>query len=133
MPFPYVSPDELRLELQYSANDFPNVDGQSDWEQLLTRALKAESERVAQYANEVDTVNEWRPANATVPFVVQEAVIRLARARIARIREDGISNESLPSGASYNYRPPEEIRSEVKASLDEAEYRTADDDFIANG
>lgn len=130
MPFPYVSPEALARELQYTAADIPGVAGETEWSALLTTAVETESERVGIYANNVETANEWRPDDATIPLVVREAVIRLARARIARIREDGISSESLVSGASYDYRPPADLRNEVKATLDEAEYRTGDDDFV---
>jgi hypothetical protein len=58
------------------------------------------------------------------------AVIRLARDRIAGIKEDGLSSEGLASGVNYDYRPPKALREEVKEALDEADYRTADDDFV---
>jgi hypothetical protein len=130
VPFPYVDADTFASELPYTASDFPGLASESEWQGLLERALKTESERVASYANQVDTAAEWDPADATVPFVARMAVIRLARDRIAGIKEDGLASESLGSGASYDYRPPEALRKEVKEALDEADYRTADDDFV---
>jgi hypothetical protein len=120
MPFPYVDPDDFERELQYTQADFPGVQDQSDWNGLLTEALKAESERVEGYT----TNHSWRPDSDTVPFVVRMAVIRLARQRIAGIKEDGISKEDLVSGAGYDYRPPQELRDEVQSALAEAGYRT---------
>lgn len=120
MPFPYVASDELERELQYSQHDFPGIDSESDWAGLLEEAVKTESERVEGYTSN----HSWRADSKTVPFVVRLCVIRLARQRLAGIREDGISKEDLVSGAGYDYRPPEAIRSEVQKALAEAGYRT---------
>ncbi|SFR42136.1 hypothetical protein SAMN04487947_1228 [Halogeometricum rufum] len=119
VPFPYVDRDRFATELQFTAVDFA-LD-ESDWNQLLDDALKAESERVEAYcAEDVG----WRAASADVPFIVQTAVIRLARQRVAGIKEDGINSEDLVSGAGYDYRPPQALRDEVKQALGEAGYRT---------
>lgn len=53
-----------------------------------------------------------------VPHPVQEAVLRLVRERLSMIEEDGLKRESV-DGASYTYRPPEELKREVAASLRE--------------
>ncbi|AUV81259.1 hypothetical protein C2R22_05940 [Salinigranum rubrum] len=125
MPFPFVERDALERELQYSATDFPGTTSESEWNGLLEHALKAASERVEGYVDDQD----WRDEDATVPYVVRGVVIRLARQRIAGIREDGISSEDLVSGAGYDYRPPQAVRDEVKDTLEEAGYRTGDEEF----
>lgn len=119
MPFPYVETSAFEQELQFSPADVGLAE--SEWNATLSRALKTASERVEGYT---DANTDWRADGDTVPFVVQEAVIRLARHRIARIKEDGLESESLASGVSYNYRPPADLRDEVKADLIEAGYRT---------
>lgn len=121
MPFPYVSPDEFERELQYTQADFPGVSDGSDWVQLLDAALKTASERIDGWT--VSSV-DWRSETDTVPFVVQMAVIRLARHRIAQIREDGISSEDLVSGAGFDYRPPSELYTEIQQALTDAGYTT---------
>jgi hypothetical protein len=117
MPFPYADRARLERELQYTQADFPGVADESDWNALLEDALESASERVegAQYAGQ-----DWRDATDTVPAIVAWAVIRLARHRIASIREDGISKEDLVSGAGYDYRPPSAIRSEVQQAIQNA-------------
>lgn len=120
MPFPYVDTDAFERELQYTQADFPGVADESEWNALLDEALKTESERVEAYTSG----QSWRNSDS-VPYIIRAAVIRLARQRIAAIREDGISSEDLVSGAGYDYRPPQEIRNEVIEMLDEADYRDA--------
>jgi hypothetical protein len=121
MPFPYASRDQLERELQYVQADFPGVQDESDWNGLLDDALETESERVE---GDAYAGADWRDATATVPLVVELAVIRLARQRIAAIREDGISSEDLVSGAGYDYRPPSAIRAEIRQALSDAGYTT---------
>lgn len=123
MPFPYVEPDRLELELTYEAHDF-GIESDSEWNALLSDALEAASERIDGWT---DDGVEWHDADDTVPFVVREAVIRLARLRIASIKEDGLSSETTAAQASMSYRPSQEIRDEVKTALDEAGYRTGDE------
>lgn len=132
MPFPYVDTETFASELPYTENDFPGLAGESEWQALLERALKTESERVANYANQVDSDTEWDPEDKTVPFVVRMAVVRLARDRVAGIKEDGLNSEGLASGVNYDYRPPEVLREEVKQALDDADYRAGDDHFVFN-
>jgi hypothetical protein len=132
MPFPYVGAETFRRESEYTPSDFPGIASESDWQALIDEALRTASERVADYANLVTTDAEWDPDDKTVPFVAREATIRLARARIARIKEDGLESEGLASGVNYSYRPPATLREEVQESLDEAGYRAGDDDFVFN-
>lgn len=135
MPFPFVKRATFERELQYTALDV-GIQSESDWNAVLDEALKAASERVGGYATAIDSHAEWYPDDATIPFVVRESVIRLARQRVAAIMEDGLSSEDLVSGAGYDYRPPADIREEVKADLDEHGYRIgddADDDFVLTG
>jgi hypothetical protein len=126
MPFPYVEPERLEHELQYTQNDFPGIEDGSDWATLLSDSLKTASERVDGW---LDSGTDWRDADS-VPFVIQLAVIRLARARIAHIREDGIESEGLVSGANYDYRPPGELREEIRRQLADAGYGTNQLDFL---
>lgn len=119
MPFPYVSKDDFEAELPFD-REYLDIDG-SGWDSLLTRSLKGATERVETYIND-DT--DWRGDGETAPFVIQEAVIRLARARISRVHEDGLSSEASASGSQQSYRAPAKIRNEVKAELAEAGYRT---------
>lgn len=121
MPFPYVPADEFELELEYTAADFPAIQSESDWNKLLERALKTASERVDGW---IDGEYDWRGEDNTAPFVVQTAVTRLARQRIAGIKEDGITKEDLVSGAGYDYRTPAELRAEIRDELSEAGYVT---------
>lgn len=128
MPMPFVDETTFEQELQYTAADF-DLDS-SEFQALLTRALGTASEQVASFATEIAD-GTWQNAASVddIPRVAREGVIRLARARVARIREDGISKEDLVSGAGYDYRPPQAIRNEVKQQLDEAGYRSAPEDF----
>jgi hypothetical protein len=121
MAFPYATRAQLTRELQYTQADFPGVADESDWNALLDRALRTASERVE---GEAYAGRDWRGANADPPTVVEAAVIRLARHRIASIREDGLSSEDLVSGAGYEYRPPAAIRTEVQQELARAGYTT---------
>lgn len=128
MPFPFVEADRLAHELEYTQADFPAIESESGWNSLLSDAVKTESERVEGYADD-DAADGWRDADASVPYVVRSAVIRLARQRIAGIKEDGIAKEDLVSGAGYDYRPPKALRDEVKEALEEAGHRTGEDEF----
>lgn len=114
MPFPYVTADELQRELPYSHETSGLTE--SEWMALLTDKLKQESERVDQWTNE-----SYRGDSATVPFIVRAAVIRLTRSVITQIESDGLSSEKVDDH-SESYRPPSEIREEVRKELGEAGY-----------
>lgn len=131
MVFPFVDLTDFKDEFRYTAVDL-DVDP-SRFDALLERALKTASERVEDMATLVPK-DEWRDAATTddVPFVARESVIRLARARLERIMEDGLEQESLASGVSYSYRPPKALRDDVRDTLDEADLRAGDDDFVFN-
>lgn len=114
MVFPYVTVDTLERRLQVDAAALQLTS--AEWHTTLDEVAAAESERVEieEYAGaswrDVPTVND-------VPHVIREAVIRLSRARIHEIRSDGLESENTGDNASYNYRPPGEIRAEVREEL----------------
>lgn len=62
---------------------------------------------------------EWTYGFAEAPPAIQAAVIRLVRSSLDQIKTDGLGNESLPDGASYGYRPPADIRREVRSEVSE--------------
>ena len=113
MPFPYVTPDAFERELAYSAGDF-NLSA-SEWSALLSDKLEQESERVEGYLG----TDEYRDATETPPLI-EGATIRLTRSVINQIEEDGLSSESV-GDHSESYRPPSEIRAEVRDELAEAD------------
>lgn len=57
----------------------------------------------------------------SVPGPVRDGLVRLVRSRLERIMGDGVTSESVPSGQNTTYRPPEQIRADVRASV--ATYR----------
>lgn len=113
MPFPYATPSELEREITYSANSVEL--SENEWHELLTDKLKQESERVDGY-----TGTDFR-TEAEAPWIIKAAVIRLTRSVLSQIEEDGLTSESV-SDRSENYRPPGEIRSEVRQELADAGY-----------
>ena len=114
MPFPYVSADEFARELPYSHEDSGMTE--SEWSTLLTDKLEQESARVEAWVDE-----SFRDENATVPFAVRGAVIRLTRSVIGQIEEDGLSSEKV-GDHSESYRPPGELREEIRTELGEVGY-----------
>ena len=54
-----------------------------------------------------------------VPGPVRDALVRLVRARLERIRADGVESEAMPSGQSVTYRPSADILDEVRDDLEE--------------
>lgn len=123
MPFPYVTPSELEREITYTANSTEL--SEVEWNELLTDKLKQESERVDGYT-ETTFRNESK-----VPLVIKAAVIRLTRSVLAQIEEDGLTSESV-TDRSENYRPPSEIRSEVRLELADAGYSDGDGSIPRN-
>lgn len=121
MPFPYVTQSEFEPRIDYSWRDFDNIAGEKEYGEVLTTILETESERVEGPGY---TGQRWRDGGS-VPHVVKDAVIALAQTSLSQIKERGLARESLGSGASgsggtYDYRPPKEIRDEVKETLEEA-------------
>lgn len=57
---------------------------------------------------------EWTYGFEEPPGDIRDAVIRLVRSRLERIKSDGLGSESMPTGQSADYRPPEEIHADVK-------------------
>ena len=123
MPFPYVSSEKFEIELVYSAEDFGLSDG--EWSSLLGDKLEQESERVEEYTGE-----KWR-TDDSVPWLVRAAVIRLTRSVINQIEEDGLDSEKV-GDHSEKYRPPSEIRAEVREELAEGGYKAEAGDLIRN-
>jgi hypothetical protein len=56
-----------------------------------------------------------------VPGPVVDALVRLVRSRLERRTTDGVESESVPSGQSATYRPPEAIISSVQSTV--SQYR----------
>jgi len=121
MPFPYVTPKAFRDEYAPDATDL-GFESDADYNALLDRVLKQESARVEsdEYANA-----EWRDA-LTVPPVIYEAVVRLARVRIDSRSADILSSERAPDGRQESYRPPADIRADVREELRAAGYGSGD-------
>lgn len=123
MPFPYATPSELEREITYSANSVEL--SENEWHELLTDKLKQESERVDGY-----TGTDFR-TETEAPWIIKAAVIRLTRSVLAQIEEDGLTAESV-SDRSENYRPPSEIRSEVRLELADAGYSDGETSISRN-
>jgi hypothetical protein len=121
MPFPYVSPEAFRDEYAPDATDL-GFESESDYLAFLERILKQESDRVErdQYA-----AAEWRDAPTTPP-VIYEAVVRLARVRIDSRNADILSSEAAPDGRQESYRPPADVRKNVREELQAAGYGSGD-------
>ena len=118
MAFPYATLAEFNRECPYGPEDFGLSD--EEWYALVTEKLEQESERV-----EAWITDEYRDREVgDVPRLIRAAVIRLTRTVIAQIGEDGLSSEALASGAQYSYRPPKEIRDDVREELVDAGYVT---------
>lgn len=118
MPFPYATPEQFERECPYGPEDFGL--SESEWQDLVYEKLEQETERVETWIDD-----DYRERDAAeVPLLVRGAVIRLTREVIAQIEEDGLSSESLASGAQYSYRPPEEIRADTRDQLVKAGYAT---------
>lgn len=60
---------------------------------------------------------EWEYGLDEPPGDVVDAVVRLVRSRLDRIQTDGLESESLPSGQSASFRPPEAIRADVRRTV----------------
>lgn len=121
MPFPYVPVREFREEYAPDAADL-DFETQAAYEHFLERILEHESARVEgdQYAD-----RSWR-SDATAPPVVYEAVVRLARIRIDSRNADILSSEQSASGRQESYRPPAEVREQVREELHAAGYGSGD-------
>ncbi|MFC6825676.1 hypothetical protein [Halopelagius fulvigenes] len=118
MPKQYASRAALERELDYSPLDF-GIESETDWNDLLDESLQTATERVDGWTTSEHT---WTDAD-DAPYTISEAVIRLARARILRIHEDGIASEDLVSGAGYDYRSPKELHADIKGDLRDMGYR----------
>lgn len=121
----YATRTDLTRELDYDMLDF-GIESESDWNGLLDDALQTATERVDGYT---DPEYSWDGTD-DVPLTVREATIRLARARIMRIQEDGLNSEDLVSGAGYDYRVPEDLRDDIKQSLADGPYRSTTDGYF---
>lgn len=56
---------------------------------------------------------EWTYGYDEVPGEIRDAIVRLCRSRLQRIKSDGVESESYPSGQSITYRPPDEVRAAI--------------------
>ena len=96
-------------------------DGVYVYETHLLLADDADVPEFYELPRNVEVTYSFGHASETVddvPHPVREAVLRLVRARLARIEEDGLERESV-DGASYTYRPPEDLTREIAVSLRE--------------
>lgn len=112
-PERYVTVGQLESELSFT-NRALQAD-ESEWAELLRRLLDEESERIesASYA-----ARTWGGPHTSgtddVPGPIRDGVIRLVRSRLERIQSDGLAQETLPTGQSASYRPPEDVRADVQ-------------------
>ena len=63
----------------------------------------------------------WTYGYSEVPGDVRDAIVRLVRSRLERIQSDGLESESLPTGQSASYRPPEDVIRGAKETV--SQYR----------
>lgn len=52
---------------------------------------------------------EYEYGHDGMPGELRDALIRLVRSKLQRIKADGVESDSLPSGQSVSYRPPEDV------------------------
>jgi hypothetical protein len=62
---------------------------------------------------------EWTHGHDGVPADVEEALVRLCRARLKRTQSDGLESESTGDGSSVSYEPDEVMLSGVYATVDD--------------
>ena len=114
----YVTQVELERELSADAAGFGV--NEADWGALLGDILEDASRTVDGICDQ--SFKNHDP----VPPVVREAVIRLARERLHRIREDGLSSEASPSGEQASYTGPQATLDDIERRLAEAGYLNTD-------
>lgn len=114
MPFPYVEASKIERELPYGHQG--SGMGETEWTEFIQDKAKQESARVEEWVND-----SYRGDNDSVPFVVQAAVIRLVRSVVTQVDSDGLNSEDV-GDHSEDYRPPADVRDEVRNELGEAGY-----------
>jgi len=60
---------------------------------------------------------EWTHGHDAVPGEVADALVRLCRNAIERIKTDGLESESTGDGASYSYRLPSDVKAEAASAI----------------
>ena len=64
---------------------------------------------------------EWTYGFDGAPGPVREAIVRLVRNALERIKTDGLETEATGDGASYSYRLPSDVRAAAKGTASEYE------------
>lgn len=129
-PERYVTLNELGNEVSYEAQSFRMPE--SEYNDLLTRLLDEESERIE---GEFFAARTWEqegsPDDDPPPGPVKDGIIRLVRSRLDRIQSDGVESESTTSGHSTTFKPSAEIMEQVAAAV--GEFRPSGDSETSFG
>lgn len=121
-PFEYLTAETLERRLD-SASALKADRGMTDseWSDLLDDVIAEETAWVhGEIAGEGVTPDEFDSREAFLAQYpqVRRAMVRLCRASVHEIESDGLSSESA-SDRSESYRPPQEVRAEVRAELED--------------
>ena len=96
------------------------VDSSDYWVEETHLRLKPDAD-TRYFPSDHRSVNvEWTYGYDSVPSGVKAGVIRLARNALEQIETDGLESESV-GDESYSYRPPADLREEVRSEV--VEYR----------
>lgn len=107
--------DHARLERRlYGDATYYGVDP-GDWSGLL-------SDLIDEASAEVDAMTGETFGDSNPPSVVRKATIKLVRAELHDIREQGLSSEADAAGNQQSYLDPGVLRDEVRDILKEAGY-----------
>lgn len=133
-PFPYLDQDRLERRLD-SPDSLRAMMGltESEWGSLLEDIIGEESafvhRQIVAQGVEPESYDALEQFLGAYPEV-RQAMVRLCRASLNRIDEDGLQSESV-GDHSETFRAPGELRSEVAdylAAIDPPDSDTDDDD-----
>lgn len=96
-------------------SDGETLDVDEDVRVRETHLRLLSSAPVNRWGDEVEV--GWSYGHTELPRPARDAIIRLVRSRLERVKSDGLESESLPTGQSASYRPPEEILSAAAATI----------------
>lgn len=121
-PFEYLTRETLERRLD-SVAALKADRGMTDdeWDSLIEDVIAEESAWVhGEITGEGVTPDEYDSREAFLGQYpqVRRAMARLCRASVHEIESDGLSSESA-SDRSESYRPPSEVRAEVRAELED--------------
>lgn len=106
--------DQARLEPRlYGGAAYFGVD-EADWDALLDDLIDEASDEVDAMAGQ--------SFGSSPPSVIRKATVKLTRAELHDIREQGLSSESDAAGNQQSYLDPGAIRDDVRDLLKEAGY-----------